>query len=120
MIFCHGCGKSIHDSAPNCPHCGCLQQNTVVQNAPKRNNGFFGLSIASLVLGIFCFLVAVDDSPWDEDTIIGFGLFSIVGLTFGLISIFNSERGRAMAIAGIVMTVIASACLIYDVLIAIG
>lgn len=26
MIFCRGCGKSIHESAPICPHCGAPQQ----------------------------------------------------------------------------------------------
>ena len=22
MVFCRGCGKEIHESAPMCPHCG--------------------------------------------------------------------------------------------------
>jgi hypothetical protein len=26
MVFCRGCGKEIHDSAPMCPHCGAVQQ----------------------------------------------------------------------------------------------
>lgn len=26
MIFCRGCGKPIHESAPICPHCGAPQQ----------------------------------------------------------------------------------------------
>jgi TM2 domain-containing membrane protein YozV len=25
MIFCRSCGKSIHESAPTCPHCGAVQ-----------------------------------------------------------------------------------------------
>ncbi len=25
MVFCRGCGKEIHDSAPTCPHCGAPQ-----------------------------------------------------------------------------------------------
>ena len=25
MVFCRGCGKEIHESATNCPHCGAQQ-----------------------------------------------------------------------------------------------
>lgn len=25
MVFCRGCGKNIHDTAPACPHCGAPQ-----------------------------------------------------------------------------------------------
>ena len=26
MVFCRGCGKEIHESAPTCPHCGAPQE----------------------------------------------------------------------------------------------
>lgn len=26
MVYCRGCGKEIHETAPTCPHCGALQQ----------------------------------------------------------------------------------------------
>lgn len=26
MVFCRGCGKEIHESAPTCPHCGAPQR----------------------------------------------------------------------------------------------
>lgn len=26
MVFCRGCGKEIHETAPTCPHCGALQK----------------------------------------------------------------------------------------------
>ena len=25
MVFCRGCGKELHESAPTCPHCGSPQ-----------------------------------------------------------------------------------------------
>jgi TM2 domain-containing membrane protein YozV len=31
MVFCRGCAKEIHETAPSCPHCGYQQQ--VVANA---------------------------------------------------------------------------------------
>lgn len=33
MIFCYGCGKEIHSSAPSCPHCGALQKTSPSQTA---------------------------------------------------------------------------------------
>lgn len=33
MIFCRGCGKEIHESAPTCPHCGAPQ--TIPSNQGK-------------------------------------------------------------------------------------
>lgn len=26
MVFCRGCGKEIHETAPTCPHCGAKQR----------------------------------------------------------------------------------------------
>ena len=31
MVFCRGCGKEIHESAPTCPHCGAPQGNSANQ-----------------------------------------------------------------------------------------
>jgi TM2 domain-containing membrane protein YozV len=33
MVFCTGCGKQIHDSAPTCPNCGAVQLRGAVQVA---------------------------------------------------------------------------------------
>ena len=33
MIFCRGCGKEIHETAPICPHCGAPQQVAPTFNA---------------------------------------------------------------------------------------
>ncbi|EKD97937.1 MAG: hypothetical protein ACD_23C00666G0003 [uncultured bacterium] len=31
MMFCRGCGKEIHESAPTCPHCEAPQGNPLKQ-----------------------------------------------------------------------------------------
>lgn len=67
MIFCHGCGKEIHESAKSCPHCGASQQ--VQQQAdPKSQNialvlaallGAFGAHrfyLGKIASGVFYFL----------------------------------------------------------------
>ncbi|WP_370598634.1 NINE protein [Plesiomonas shigelloides] len=35
MIFCHGCGKEIHETAKSCPQCGAIQA-TVSQGSKNR------------------------------------------------------------------------------------
>lgn len=67
MIFCHGCGKEIHESAVACPHCGASQQ--VQQQAdPKSQNitlilaallgalGAHRFYLGKVVSGVFYFL----------------------------------------------------------------
>lgn len=35
MIFCHGCGKEIHETAKSCPQCGAIQA-TVSKGSKNR------------------------------------------------------------------------------------
>ena len=36
MIFCHGCGKEIHETALTCPSCGALQSASKDQLSTMR------------------------------------------------------------------------------------
>lgn len=38
MVFCRGCGKEIHESAPICPHCGAPQTVAAPAPAAKLKN----------------------------------------------------------------------------------
>jgi len=38
MVFCRGCGKEIHETAPACPSCGALQ-NGLPQPESRRGVG---------------------------------------------------------------------------------
>lgn len=40
MIFCHGCGKEIHESAASCPHCGASQSKTSSGFGKKQSTAF--------------------------------------------------------------------------------
>ena len=106
MVFCRGCGKQIHISAVSCPSCGSTQ-NASIQPAVSSGNGSLWMSITSLILGIICLLALLDDSQWDEDTILGLAIFSVTGLIFGSISIAKSNAGKGMAITGIILSSIA-------------
>lgn len=37
MIFCRGCGKELHESAVNCPHCG-APQSSAPADLKKENS----------------------------------------------------------------------------------
>jgi TM2 domain-containing membrane protein YozV len=38
MIFCRGCGKEIHETAPMCPHCGFqqMERSSTVKNGRNK------------------------------------------------------------------------------------
>ena len=105
MIFCTGCGKQIHETAPACPHCGKPQQAVGGLHREKSDAKAGGTwaGVASLVLGIVCVLAMFDDSSWDSDTVAGLAMFSVIGLVLGVMAFKISQKGRGVAIAGIVM-----------------
>ena len=105
MVFCRGCAKEIHETAPACPQCGASQH---VASSATQNivSGSPWMSIVSLVLGIISVLAMFDDSEWNNDTIVGLVIFAGIGLTFGIITIIQKRSGQNIAISGIVLSVI--------------
>lgn len=69
-----------------------------------KDEGTYWLPIPSLVLGIVCMLALFDDSGWDNDTIVGMLLFAVTSLVLGIVSVSKQEKGKGMAIAGIVLS----------------
>jgi hypothetical protein len=110
MVFCRGCGKEIHESAPTCPQCGAVQK--VPASAALAADGPKWMGITSLVLGIICFLILFDEEPMDKDTIIGFLMFATVSIVFGAVSVKSYITAKKMAIAGIVLSSISVLALI--------
>lgn len=102
MVFCRGCGKEIHETAPTCPQCGASQHTTI----QKISSGSPWMAIISLVLGIICALTIFDDSEWDNDTIVGLVMFSGIGLILGIIHIAQKRSGPNIAIAGVILSAI--------------
>jgi hypothetical protein len=50
MVFCRGCGKEIHETAPTCPLCGAPQGLPPTLN-PKRSTGkLIGWAIVWLIV----------------------------------------------------------------------
>ncbi len=80
--------------------------------SPTKDEGTYWLPIPSLVLGILCILALFDDSGWDKDTIAGMALFAVTSLVLGIVSVSKQERGKGMAIAGIVLSSVSLLALI--------
>ncbi|MGF6208507.1 DUF4190 domain-containing protein [Pseudomonas frederiksbergensis] len=105
MVFCRACAKEIHETAPACPQCGASQP---VALAATPGIGSPWLAILSLILGIICLLTLLDDSEWDRDTVVGMSTFSVAGLVCGIISINQKKPGNNLAIAGVILSAIAT------------
>ncbi|MGB7649663.1 MAG: hypothetical protein WBL62_00500 [Gallionella sp.] len=102
MVFCRGCGKSIHESAPICPHCGASQQvhaaaaaskPTVVKIvvAPKpakpMPDGIKGWSWGGFLLN---WIWAIGNNTW-------IGLLALVPVVGIVMSVVLGIKGREWA-----------------------
>lgn len=47
MVFCRGCGKEVHESAPTCPHCGA----TLAPPAQRAAKSKTTAGVLALLLG---------------------------------------------------------------------
>lgn len=108
MTFCRYCGKEIHEAAPNCPNCGRDQSTQVTAVSGLAADGQLWLPITSLVFGIVGLLAFGGGDPQkDKEAFIGIGLFALVGLVFGIVTISKQKTGKGMAIAGVVLSSVA-------------
>jgi len=48
MVFCRGCGKEIHETAPSCPHCGAPQSGQASAATSPKNQTVAALLCAFL------------------------------------------------------------------------
>jgi hypothetical protein len=105
MIFCTACGKELHETAPMCPHCGNPQKAGAGTNTMKVDAkvGPLWAAITSPVLGAWCVLAEISG---DIGTTSGCAMLAIAGLVLGIVSLNISKRGKGIAIAGIVISVI--------------
>jgi hypothetical protein len=112
MIFCHGCGKQIHESAPTCPQCGAVQPAAQGPQIVQRTNSVSGLWVPgiSITLGAVTLITVLGDSTLDEDTLVGLGIFSFVGIVLGFIGLGIGRSYRNLAVAGLLVSALALLC----------
>lgn len=102
MIFCRGCGKSIHETALSCPHCGGLQTATAMP-VVSTGNPSITMAVTSLVLGILGLMIVLDTQVWSKDDVALELFFDITGLVFGVVSLSKRMAGKNIAITGVVL-----------------
>lgn len=54
MVFCRGCGKEIHETAPACPHCGAMQGGSKSRTGGgKSEKDYWTAILLCFFLGVF-------------------------------------------------------------------
>lgn len=101
MIFCRGCGKEIHETAPTCPHCGAMQAAPISQFNKW-------MAITSAVLGAVTLLASFglrDSSQHSADDVAGVFVFAIPSIILAAISLSQRRWGKPWSITAIVLAV---------------
>jgi len=86
MVFCRGCGKEIHESAPTCPQCGAPQsiKNTTTDTIP---DGIKGWSWGAFLLS---WVWAIGNKTW-------IGLLALIPYVGFIMAIVLGFKGREWA-----------------------
>lgn len=74
----------------------------------NNNNEMDWLRIPSFIFGLLAFLASFDESEWNMDETIGVLFFISIAFILGFISISIQNNGKALSIAGIVLSILAS------------
>lgn len=96
MVFCRGCGKEIHETAPTCPHCGAVQN--AIYTAPA---GAVGLAADSSHPGFWLRVVA-----FLIDTVVQVIAGAVVGLVLGVAIGVGGGEADTAGVAGNVLGLI--------------
>jgi TM2 domain-containing membrane protein YozV len=85
MVFCRGCGKEIHETAPVCPHCGAPQKvemaNSKTAGKSDKNWQVTVLlcGLGTGIIGAHRFYVGKIGSGFAQMfTLGGFGIWSLI------------------------------------------
>ena len=106
MSFCRGCGTSLHETAPTCPHCGAPQHLPTATAAAA--SGTLWIPIPALILGILALLAAIglEEADFDLDTYLGTLMFAGIAIVLGAVGTFQQTQGRGMSIAALVLGIL--------------
>jgi hypothetical protein len=100
MVFCRGCGKEIHESAPTCPHCGYV----VIASASADLGKSLWMAGVSLAISLISFLNWFGISTWDRNTIVGLWMFVFTATLLAGISLAQKRGGKVLSWVSIVIS----------------
>lgn len=118
MVFCTGCGKEIHETAPMCPHCGFRFGDSSLAPAPSTS---IWMAVVSSAFALLNVLNWFNFDKWnkDEDLLNGILLGSIASLILSSISLAQKRKGKVLNIISLVVagvTVLSVMGVIIDVI----
>src|SRR5262245_39640212 len=101
MVFCRGCGKEIHNSAPTCPSCGAVQIQQPVQTYAPSGYATDKRILPALLLcfffGVFgahrFYVGKVGTGIAQLFTLGGLGFWALIDLILILCGAFTDENG---------------------------
>ena len=98
MVYCRGCGKEIHESALQCPHCGAPQhvENTVeTSSKSKVTAGLLALFLGGL--GVHRFYVGkIGTGIVQALTLGGLGVWALIDLIVIIQGKFTDAKGNLL------------------------
>lgn len=100
MIFCRGCGKQIHESAPHCPHCGAPQASST------GSSKISWMSIVAIILAGLGFLCSFDFNPRDKDQVTGIVFLTTLGMLLAGTALYQKKPGRTLSIIAVTLSVL--------------
>jgi predicted amidophosphoribosyltransferase len=102
MVFCTGCGKEIHETAPMCPHCGFRFGDSSL--ASPRSVSIW-MAVVSSAFAFLNFLNWFKIDKWnDKDLLNGMWVATIVSLILSSISLAQKRKGKVLNIISLVVT----------------
>ncbi|MCZ8235566.1 MAG: TM2 domain-containing protein [Inhella sp.] len=104
MVFCRACGKSLHDSAPTCPHCGAPQKLSggFVVGAGAHRDWLPALLLCLFVgfLGVHRFYVGkIFTGILQLLTLGGLGIWTLIDFIRIAMGSFTNARGERLVSA---------------------
>jgi len=109
MVFCRGCGKEIHETAPMCPHCGFRYENALVGSPeaviPIENKSIW-MTVVSSILALLMFGNWAS-YPWnDTNQRVGLYIFVFTCIILCWISLSQKRRGKVLNIISLTFSVL--------------
>jgi TM2 domain-containing membrane protein YozV len=100
MVFCRGCGKEIHDSAPVCPSCGAVQMQQQVPVASASDRRILPAFLLCFFFGVFgahrFYAGKIGSAIAQLLTIGGLGVWALVDLILLACGVFTDGAGNRM------------------------
>ncbi|MCH5156426.1 MAG: hypothetical protein J1G02_00945 [Clostridiales bacterium] len=126
MKYCMHCGAELHDEAVICTKCGCWTNDSekIAEVSKQKLNK---LALVGFILAIVSAVISVFFLSLDTDSSAAF-LFSgiplaIAGFTCSLVGLLklrrSKERGKALAITGIVVGALVGIMWVFLILLAV-